>query len=175
MHILLLFRRVVMAFRPMTRYSQGRTYGRERAMPGHSRMLWNESSGIYWSSPPQVGTHFRRSNTRRLFSSCPRNSRSRYFGGQIYNFEPYNYGPFDSAVYADAVRLTASDLATVTESSGWVDAKYAATPEGITKAKKLHDQLPFEVVKFVADVVSWDGEVSPSRLSFVQSIPLIPR
>ena len=76
-------------------------------------------------------------------------------GEPLYNFEPYNYGPFDAMVYTDAVRLSLVGLASVQASTrGWTE--YSATPEGIAKADELVSQLPPDVVSYVERAVGWD-------------------
>src|SRR5437764_1032670 len=57
-----------------------------------------------------------------------RNLPEEVLGGPLYNFEPYNYGPFDPAVYHDAIRLVAQRLAVISKSPrGWT--QYEATPQ----------------------------------------------
>jgi hypothetical protein len=53
-----------------------------------------------------------------------------------YNFEPYDYGPFDKQVYADAQALAAKGFVKIgTDPRGW--STYAATPEGLQRGATL--------------------------------------
>jgi hypothetical protein len=88
-------------------------------------------------------------------------------GGTLYNFVPYNYGPFDPAVYSDAVVLAAQGLATVQQSSGgWTE--YAATDAGIKAAAQRAGDLAPAVSTYIKDVVTWVR--SQSFASLVKAI-----
>jgi hypothetical protein len=57
-----------------------------------------------------------------------------------YKFEPYDYGPFDKQVYADAQALAAKGLVKIgTDPRGW--STYAATPEGLQRGAVLRGDL----------------------------------
>ncbi len=63
--------------------------------------------------------------------------------GSRYNFEPYDYGPFDQQVYADARALARGGLIEIsTDPRGW--NTYAATADGIKRANKLQGRLSKE-------------------------------
>lgn len=65
---------------------------------------------------------------------------SNAFGASRYNFEPYDYGPFDQQVYIDARALAREGLVEVgTDPRGW--NTYSATKDGIERAKTLQAQL----------------------------------
>ncbi len=88
-------------------------------------------------------------------------------GGSLYNFEPYNYGPFDAAVYRDAALLAEESLATVNPArQGWTE--YSATPEGIERARAIARQLDPRVSRYIKEVVDWTR--SQSFSSLVRSI-----
>lgn len=73
----------------------------------------------------------------------------------FYAFEPYDYGPFDSDVYADAEWLAAEGLAMITQHPRGSFRQYAATPEGVRRAQALAETLPIEVREYVQSVVDW--------------------
>ena len=64
----------------------------------------------------------------------------------FYDFQPYDYGPFDRLVYEDAERLAVLDLATITMCPGGLYREYAATVSGIQRAKELETELPPGIV-----------------------------
>lgn len=72
-----------------------------------------------------------------------------------YKFEPYDYGPFDKQVYADAQALAAKGLVKIeTDPRGW--STYAATPEGLQLATTLRATLndgPREMLGRIVTVV----------------------
>ena len=58
-----------------------------------------------------------------------------------YDFQPYDYGPFDRHVYADAQALSRQGLVTISRdpNGGW--DTYAATDAGIRRGRELRDRL----------------------------------
>lgn len=87
-------------------------------------------------------------------------------GDDFYRFEPYNYGPFDSSVYSDALGLVNNQLALVSNQGRW--KQYAATAAGIARAKDLEKALPPETAEYVRKIVSWVR--GQSFTSLVQAI-----
>jgi uncharacterized protein len=72
----------------------------------------------------------------------------------FYNFEPYNYGPFDADVYNDALRLVPEELVVVSRSPrGWME--YSATPTGVERAKRIAESLDPAITNYVKRVVTW--------------------
>ena len=59
--------------------------------------------------------------------------------GPHFNFEPYNYGPFDKAVYQVLNELDENGLVTI-RSGGW-QRTYALTPTGQNEGDSLLDGL----------------------------------
>ena len=84
-----------------------------------------------------------------------------------YKFEPYDYGPFDKQVYADARALAAKGLVTIrTDPRGW--STYAATPEGRQQGAVLGASLkdgPREMLGRIVTVVA--------KLSFTELVSAI--
>lgn len=89
-------------------------------------------------------------------------------GGNFYSFVPYNYGPFDQAVYADADTLVNEKLVTVTRAAGKTWAYYVITPEGTETAGRIAITLNPRVRDYIPKVVQWVLE-----LSFVQLLNAI--
>ncbi len=81
-----------------------------------------------------------------------------------YAFEPYDYGPFDSDVYADAEALAATGLATITPHPARSFFQYAATPEGVARASELEKSIPPVARQYVHDVVAWARDRSFSEI-----------
>jgi hypothetical protein len=75
-------------------------------------------------------------------------------GGSRYKFRAYDYGPFDSAVYADADLLQGEGLATISD-SGAPHRMYAATLAGMEAARRLRLDLAPDVVDYLDRVVQW--------------------
>ncbi len=78
-------------------------------------------------------------------------------GGRFFNFEPYDYGPYDSSVYKTIDALARDKkIEILVDSSGWSKRSYKLTEAGLIEGQKILDnQLSFyksfifELVKFV--------------------------
>ena len=81
-------------------------------------------------------------------------TRAQRGGGSFYSFRAYDYGPFDSAVYADAATLQTDGLAVITEPAA-SHRTYSATPAGLEFAGPLRGALDPEVVDYLDRVVAW--------------------
>ena len=64
---------------------------------------------------------------------------SQLVDGPHFNFEPYNYGPFDKAVYQVLDALDEDELVTI-RSGGW-QRTYALTPTGQNEGDRLLGEL----------------------------------
>ena len=58
-----------------------------------------------------------------------------------YDFQPYDYGPFDSAVYADAEQLANEGLVEIDKDPVRGHKLYSATESGASRGAKLLKQL----------------------------------
>jgi hypothetical protein len=86
-----------------------------------------------------------------------------------YQFEPYDYGPFDKHVYTDAQILAARGLVKIeTDPRGW--STYAATKDGLQRAADLKARLNGGQSEMLNRIV---GLVR--RLSFTQLVSAIYR
>lgn len=72
-----------------------------------------------------------------------------------YEFEPYDYGPFDSDIYVDADGLHTQGLVARLPSArgSWIDT--AITAGGLEKAAEVKKTLSPQVAKYIEDVVQW--------------------
>ena len=60
---------------------------------------------------------------------------SQFVGGPYFDFEPYDFGPFDKDVYGVLDRLDLSGL--VEKTSGDRYRRYSLTPEGLARGRGL--------------------------------------
>lgn len=84
--------------------------------------------------------------------------------GPPFNFVPYDYGPFDSAVYAEADRLQGQGLATVSQSpyGRWKD--YRCTQEGLASGRQVLHATNANQRRYIQDVSVWVRSLSFSAL-----------
>ncbi len=81
-----------------------------------------------------------------------------------YNFEPYDYGPFDWQVYADAENLERRSLAQISQTFGSRWRTYAATAEGVTEGRRLASQLTDEQREMLDKIVKLVRNLSFNEL-----------
>lgn len=72
-----------------------------------------------------------------------------------YNFTPYNYGPFCSAVYDDANALAEEGLAKVGLAAPQGYRDYSATPQGVAAGTKLAATLSSDTTEYASKLVEW--------------------
>ncbi len=85
------------------------------------------------------------------------------FGNTGYDFQPYDYGPFDAAVYEDLRKLAAKELVKpVPTGRGWV--KHALTPAGLARGKEIAGRLSKSQQDYIAEVSSFVRSLSFSDL-----------
>lgn len=85
-----------------------------------------------------------------------------------FHFVPYDYGPFDRAVYDEAAALAHDGLATVNPAQWGRWNVYSATPEGVDAGESLLENLPAQHAAYVRNVVEWVRK--QSFASLVKSI-----
>lgn len=88
--------------------------------------------------------------------------------GPGYDFQPYDYGPFDKAVYEDLRVGQADELVAIEEASYGRWNEYRATDYGIEKARALQLQVNKDQLEFLKELSAW-----VRRLSFPQLVSAI--
>jgi hypothetical protein len=79
----------------------------------------------------------------------------RRIGGPFFEFQPYDYGPFDSGVYSAAAALRSEGLAEISQYRGSPVRKYIATPIGRLKGEAILVGLGPELHKYFTDLSAW--------------------
>ncbi|TGD95861.1 hypothetical protein [Methylobacterium nonmethylotrophicum] len=75
--------------------------------------------------------------------------------GPAFAFEPYDYGPFDRAVYAEAEQLARDGLAVVRPSPSGRWKTYAASDAGVARGREAMAGLAPEFAHYVDDIARW--------------------
>ena len=84
-------------------------------------------------------------------------------GGQHFNFEPYDYGPFDKEVYDVLGQLEDKKLLSILPTGqGW--DKYTLTPTGFRDGREHLDSLSVEHRKYAEKLAHFVTTVSFSQL-----------
>ena len=98
---------------------------------------------------------------QKMFFLLDRNV-SKKVGGRKFKFRPYDYGPFDMAVYQEVDALKAHGLATVDGDGS--DRKYGLTREGREQGQVALEKLPEGVQVYAREVADWVRSLSFSEL-----------
>ena len=75
-------------------------------------------------------------------------------GPDFYSFQPYDYGPFDGAIYQDALDQEREGLVAVRPHSV-TDREYALTAAGLAQARALEGQVTADAVRYCRVTVQW--------------------
>jgi hypothetical protein len=89
-------------------------------------------------------------------------------GGPHFAFRPYDYGPFDSAVYDQLAILEFTGHVQVSGSGRY--RLYSLTPKGFAEGQYILSTLPAQTADFLRAVAQW-----VLRLSFQQLVAAIYR
>lgn len=79
----------------------------------------------------------------------------KHVGPDFYQFEPYDYGPFNSTVYRDLESLAEDGAIAVEPMPMQRWPIYAITPAGEQRAAVAKQHLEAKTVEFVSAVVNW--------------------
>jgi uncharacterized protein len=88
--------------------------------------------------------------------------------GPGFQFAPYDYGPFDSDVYNEALALRLADQAAIAPSPVGRWNTYSATESGVKNGRAVLEALPAPAQKYLREVSAWVR--SQSFSSLVKSI-----
>ena len=89
-------------------------------------------------------------------------------GGPHFNFEPYDYGPFDAKIYSELVTLAASGLVEIISEPNLRWKKYRLTPDGVSRGMELFNHLGGEAGTYIRTLVDF-----VRRLSFAELVGAI--
>jgi len=88
--------------------------------------------------------------------------------GPGFNFQPYDYGPFDRAVYTEAEILKSEGAADISPAPWGRWVVYGATQAGIERGRQILAALPQATSEYLQSVSSW--ALSQSFQSLVKAI-----
>lgn len=84
-----------------------------------------------------------------------RNVPSAVTKGPNFNFAPYDYGPFDSDVYAEVSALADAGLAAIAPSGMGRWHTYAATQEGVARGQEVMLDMDERTRKYISGMTDW--------------------
>ncbi|WP_447979104.1 hypothetical protein [Candidatus Nitrospira bockiana] len=98
---------------------------------------------------------------QKLFFLIDRNAAD-LVGGPFFDFEPYNYGPFDAEVYRTLERLEARGLVEVT-TDGRLKS-YGLTADGLKRGQETLQAIDAKAAKYFVHVSDFVRSLSFSQL-----------
>lgn len=87
-------------------------------------------------------------------------------GGPHFDFEPYDYGPFDSSVYSEIENLEMAGLAEIKKVAPY--RLYGLTDAGVQKGLAIADEIPQKARRYIKEAGSF-----VRRLSFQQLVSAV--
>jgi len=81
-------------------------------------------------------------------------------GGKQFDFEPYDYGPFDRHVYDELSTLARLGYVEVTSTDGASKRVYSLTPEGHEKGRKYFERQSSRAQKYMNELSGWIRSLS---------------
>ena len=85
-----------------------------------------------------------------------------WVGGPHFQFEPYDYGPFDKAVYGELDLLRLGGL--IEDHDGGRYRCYELTPEGYDRGQSMLASFTPEVRDYISAVAAWVRSLSFAQL-----------
>jgi hypothetical protein len=101
---------------------------------------------------------------QKLFFLIDRNISDK-IGGPFFDFQPYNYGPFDSDVYRTLEVASSDGHVLITDGDR---RHYQLTPSGVQEGTRLLNSIPGPAKAFVVDASNF-----VRKLSFAQLVSAI--
>ena len=107
------------------------------------------------ASMSPVGTgSFSPVQVQKLFFLLDRNIGEQ-IGGPFFNFEPYDYGPFDSAVYQELEELEDDGLVEMIEQNNFGRRTYRLTDHGLKAGQEALVELEKPMQDYITSLVNW--------------------
>lgn len=75
--------------------------------------------------------------------------------GPRFNFEAYDYGPFDKSVYAELRELERGGGVAIDVAPNSLMRKYRPTESGLTEGHRLLEQLPNGAASYIRRLSAW--------------------
>jgi hypothetical protein len=98
---------------------------------------------------------------QKLFFLLDREA-ARVLGGPFFNFVPYDYGPFDQAVYAGLDDLARCDLALIQNTGRY--RVYGLAQAGHQEGRRLLEALQPNAREYISNVANWVRQLSFQQL-----------
>lgn len=89
-------------------------------------------------------------------------------GGPFFAFRPYDYGPFDEAVYAEIEFLASNNMVEILKDDNLRWKKYRPTADGLRRGNEILSRLEPSIARYITSLSEYI-----MRLSFAQLVSAI--
>lgn len=124
--------------------------------------LTRRQSMVLAALATQPGHAYAPVQVQKLFFLADENV-SEEMGGKLFNFAPYNYGPFDAEVYHELEQIQAAGLLMIVGGSGG-SRKYVLTAAGQALGQTQLSMLPAPVSAYFERAAAWVKGLSFAQL-----------
>ena len=100
---------------------------------------------------------------QKLFFLLDRNIGEQ-IGGRHFEFVPYDYGPFDSAVYHELEEMEDDGLVEVIEQNRFGRRTYRLTDQGLKDGKDAFSELDEPIQEYTVRLVDWVRSLTFTQL-----------
>lgn len=76
-------------------------------------------------------------------------------GGPYFDFQPYDYGPFDASVYDTTSDLSSEGLVEIRRDPDTPVRKYLVTPVGLESGNKILAELDPDICQYLTKLSKW--------------------
>lgn len=90
------------------------------------------------------------------------NNLEKFIDGRKFDFQPYNYGPFDREVYVELEKLSREGMVYIDKSGRW--PTYQISGEGKEHIKSQFENLPKNVKDYLIELGKFVTELTFSQL-----------
>jgi hypothetical protein len=111
----------------------------------------------------ESGSVFAPVQVQKLFFLLDQNLASD-LGGKQFSFEPYDYGPYDRAVYSELETLALRGLVAIEATAGAGRRRFSLTAAGYEAGQKVLRQLTSRAQDYLVRVSSWVRSLSFAEL-----------
>ena len=123
----------------------------------------NQADVVLAAMAAKNGSVFAPVQVQKMFFLLDRNIADRC-GGPWFDFEPYDYGPFDKEVYRALERWAVAGMVRIDSGASSSRRTYALTPAGQAKGEAILKGLPNEAQAFMERVSDWVRSMSFAQL-----------
>lgn len=89
-------------------------------------------------------------------------------GGPLFNFQPYDYGPFDKEVYRVLEVLSSEGSVCIADSAQGDWKEYRTSPVGQKQGEQILENLPPRIAEYFRQLSKW-----VRKLSFRQLVSIV--